>query len=52
MKVLSWDVGIKNLAGCLISYNKTNNEKPFTIDWWNIINLFATNKQSKKQFIK
>jgi hypothetical protein len=37
MKVLSWDVGIINLAYCLIDYNKET--KKFIIIDWNIINL-------------
>jgi hypothetical protein len=37
MKVLSWDVGIINLAFCLIDYNKDT--KDFKILDWDIINL-------------
>jgi len=37
MKVLSWDVGIINLAFCLIDYNVET--KGFTILDWDIINL-------------
>lgn len=37
MKVLSWDVGIINLAFCLIDYNKETKE--FKILDWDIINL-------------
>jgi len=37
MKVLSWDVGIINLAYCLIDYNKQTKE--FKILDWDIINL-------------
>ncbi len=37
MKVLSWDVGIINLAFCLIDYDKTT--KDFKILDWDIINL-------------
>ncbi len=37
MKVLSWDVGIINLAYCLIDYNKET--KDFIILDWDIINL-------------
>ena len=37
MKVLSWDVGIINLAFCLIDYNKET--KDFIILDWDIINL-------------
>ena len=39
IRILSWDVGIKNLAGCLLSYNSSNEIKPFNIEWWDIINL-------------
>ena len=38
-KILSWDVGIKNLAGCLINYNFLNVEQPYEIEWWNVIDL-------------
>ena len=38
-RILSWDVGIKNLAGCIISYNVLNVEQPFEIEWWNVIDL-------------
>lgn len=34
-RVLSWDVGIKNLAYCIVSKNNNN----FTIEKWGIINL-------------
>jgi hypothetical protein len=37
MKVLSWDVGIINLAYCLIDYNKETKE--YKILDWDIINL-------------
>ena len=37
MKILSFDVGIKNLAYCLINYN--NSENKFNIEKWDIINL-------------
>lgn len=43
MKVLSWDVGIKNLAYCLIS--KTNDE--FKIEKWDVINLSSNEKTCK-----
>ncbi len=39
MKILSWDVGIKNLAGCIINYNVLNIEQPYEIEWWNVIDL-------------
>jgi hypothetical protein len=42
MKVLSWDVGIINLAYCLIDYNKQTKE--FKILDWDIINLTDRDK--------
>ena len=27
MKVLSWDVGVKNLAGCILEFNSPENKK-------------------------
>ncbi len=42
MKVLSWDVGIINLAFCLIDYNKQTKE--FKILDWDIINLTDRDK--------
>ena len=41
IRILSWDVGIKNLAGCLLSHNNSSNnqQNPFNIEWWDIINL-------------
>ena len=41
MIVLSWDVGIINLAFCLIEYNDDKNWK--ILDW-DIINLTDRNK--------
>ncbi len=42
MKVLSWDVGIINLAFCLIDYDQ--NTKKFKILDWDIINLTDRDK--------
>ena len=42
MKVLSWDVGIINLAYCLIDYNKET--KDYKILDWDIINLTDRDK--------
>lgn len=39
IRILSWDVGIKNLAGCILSHNSSNEQKPFNIEWWEIVNL-------------
>ena len=40
IRILSWDVGIKNLAGCILSHNSSNEQKPFNIEWWEIVNLY------------
>ena len=37
MKVLSIDIGIKNLAIAIIDHNNSSDE--FTIDNWSVINL-------------
>ena len=37
MLILSWDVGIKNLAYCMINYRNDNNN--IEIIEWDIINL-------------
>jgi hypothetical protein len=39
MKVLSIDVGIKNLAFCLFQRDEENQNSSFTISQWDIINL-------------
>jgi len=44
MKLLSWDVGVYNLAYCIIEKNE--NENPKILDW-NIVNL-VDNEQMKK----
>ena len=41
MKIISWDVGIKNLAFCVIELNNDNTKK---ILHWNIINLIPDNE--------
>ena len=38
MKIVSWDVGIKNLAYCILE-KKDDDEKPYIIHEWNVINL-------------
>ena len=45
MKILSWDVGILNLAYCLIEFN---NETDWKIIDWDLINL--TNREKIKCF--
>ena len=45
MKILSIDVGIKNLALCIIETNTANNYD-FIIKFWDVINLFE--EQNKK----
>jgi hypothetical protein len=47
MKVLSWDVGIINLAYCLIDYNY--DDKTFKIIDWDVINLTDRAKMKCKQ---
>ena len=42
MRILSWDVGIINLAFCLIDYDTT--AKKFKIIDWNVINLTERDK--------
>lgn len=38
--LLSWDVGIKNLAGCKLSINTDKDSLvPYNITWWDIVNL-------------
>ncbi len=48
MKILSIDVGIKNLAYCLVNYE--NNE--ITIDKWDIINICREKKQICNEKLK
>ena len=43
MNILSFDVGIKNLAYCLVNVVDANDKK-FNILDWGVINLMATNK--------
>jgi hypothetical protein len=45
MKVVSWDVGIKNLAYCIIE-NTDDNEKPYIIHKLDVINIIEDNKCS------
>ena len=42
MKVISWDIGIKNLAYCILEENN-NIEDPFKIYKWEKINLLENN---------
>ena len=42
MHILSWDVGIINLAFCLIDYNSVT--KKFKIIDWDVINLTERDK--------
>ena len=43
MKILSWDVGIINLAYCIMEENNDNNH-PYKIYHWNTINLLNESK--------
>jgi hypothetical protein len=47
MRVLSWDVGIINLAYCLIEYNKE--DKKYSILDWDVINLTERDKMKCHQ---
>jgi hypothetical protein len=39
MKVISFDVGIKNMAYCIFSIKESSNQIPFEINDWNVISL-------------
>lgn len=39
MKVISFDVGIKNMAYCIFYINESSSETPFEINDWNVISL-------------
>jgi len=41
MKIVSWDVGIKNLAYCVMEKSE-NNDRPYKIYNWGIINVIET----------
>ena len=41
MKLVSFDVGIKNLALCIL---ETDNKDEFAIRYWDVINLCETYK--------
>jgi hypothetical protein len=46
MRVLSFDVGIKNLAGCILEWNETENLKSnLKIHYWDIINVVDSKKK-------
>ena len=44
MKIISWDIGIKNLAYCIMEENINNKNIPILIHDWNIINLALDDK--------
>ena len=44
IRILSWDVGIKNLAGCYLDCKNKEENKESKINWWNIINLLEEDK--------
>ena len=46
IRILSWDVGIKNLAGCYLNCECKEDSKESKIKWWNIINLLDEDKPS------
>jgi len=52
MKVLSFDVGIKNLAACILEWDESNNNENIIsnlkIHYWTIINLLTSQTESDK----
>lgn len=52
MRVLSFDVGIKNLACCILEWNETDNKKSnLKIHYWDIINLVESQKQTDQNLL-
>jgi hypothetical protein len=47
MKLVSWDIGIKNLAYCIMEYDENDKLIPFKITKWNIINLLGEKSKIK-----
>jgi hypothetical protein len=39
MKIISFDVGIKNMAYCIFTINEPPNQIPFEINDWNVVSL-------------
>ena len=39
MKIISFDVGIKNMAYCIFTINEPPNKIPFEINDWNVVSL-------------
>ena len=39
MKIISFDVGIKNMAYCIFSMKNPSSQTPFEIDDWNVVSL-------------
>lgn len=49
MKIISFDVGIKNLAYCIMEYvNNTKNEYPYKILQWGILDILSDLKKIPK----
>ena len=50
-RILSFDIGIKNMALCMFSLDLSNNESnnPFSIDQWKVLNLMdESNEPTEK----
>jgi len=46
MRVLSFDVGIKNLAGCILEWNETDNmTSNLKLHYWDVINVIDSKKK-------
>jgi len=54
MKVLSFDVGIKNLAGCIIEWNSESDDikSRLNIHYWDIINIVQNKTNSEQKSYK
>lgn len=42
-KIISWDIGIKHLAYCIMEYHPEDKQIPYKIQHWNNINLLEEN---------
>ena len=42
MKILSFDIGIKNLAGCIME----KEGESYVIHWWDVLNLLQAEEKS------
>lgn len=52
MRVISFDVGIKNLAYCIIEYTHIEKSKKYDIITWNTINLVSDKEHKCSELLK